>query len=82
MRKPIKCGKEAIEKKYGQGSEIELSGEAKFPATWDDKIAVKFGPDASNLPLSADFMFTDNGGSAEAAKRKLKWVKRYISKGT
>jgi hypothetical protein len=67
-----KIGKEAFEKKYAPDSEIELSGEAKFPATWDDKIAVKFGPDANNLPLSADFMFTDNGGSAEATKEKIK----------
>ena len=67
-----KLGAEAFEKKYAKDSEIELSGEAKFPATWDDKIAVKFGPDASNLPLTADFMFTDNGGSAEATKAKIK----------
>ena len=67
-----KIGSEAFEKKYAQDSEIELSGEAKFPATWDDKIAVKFGPETNYLPLSADFMFTDNGGSAEATKSKIK----------
>ena len=76
-----KIGKEAFEKKYAQDSEIELSGEAKFPATWDDKIAVKFGPDASNLPLSADFMFTDNGGSAEATKDKIKMGETLHFKG-
>ena len=66
-----KIGKEAFEKKYVRDSEIELSGEPKFPATWDDKIAVKFGPDANSLPITADFMFPDNGGSAEATKNKI-----------
>ena len=66
-----KIGKEAFEKKYAQDSEIELSGEPKFPATWDDKIAVKFGPDMNSLPITADFMFTDNGGSADATKNKI-----------
>ena len=66
-----KIGKEAFEKKYAKDSEIELSGEPKFPATWDDKIAVKFGPDASSLPITADFMFPDNGGSADATKEKI-----------
>ena len=66
-----KMGAEAFEKKYVKDSEIELSGEPKFPATWDDKIAVKFGADASYLPITADFMFTDNGGSADATKDKI-----------
>ncbi|WP_343634018.1 hypothetical protein [Fluviicola sp.] len=65
-----KMGAEAFEKKYPTDSEIELSGESQFPATWDDKIAVKFGPETNYLPLTAEFMFTDNGGSAEATKEK------------
>lgn len=66
-----KIGAEAFEKKYAKDSEIELSGEPKFPATWDDKIAVKFGPDMNSLPITADFMFSDNGGSADATKEKI-----------
>lgn len=76
-----KIGKDAFEKKYAADTEIELSGEAKFPATWDDKIAVKFGPDANNLPLSADFMFSDNGGSADATKAKIKMGETVHFKG-
>lgn len=68
-----KIGPEAFGKKYAQDSEMELSGEAKFPATWDDKISVKFGPATDDLPISADFMFADNGGSKEATKAKIKF---------
>lgn len=64
-------GKEAFEKKYPQDSEIELKGEARFPATWDDKIAVKFGPSMNDLPITADFMFTDNGGTKEATDDQI-----------
>ncbi len=67
-----KIGPEAFEKKYAKDSEIELSGEARFPATWDDKVAVKFGSGMNDLPLTADFMFVDNGGSEEATKAKIK----------
>lgn len=66
-----KIGKDAFEKKYPRDSEIELEGEAKFPATWDDKIAVKFGPDMNNLPITADFMFVANGGSKQATDDKI-----------
>lgn len=64
-------GEEAFIEKYPPDSEIELSGEARFPATWDDKIAVKFGPDMNNLPITADFMFTDNGGTKESTDDKI-----------
>ncbi|WP_300665402.1 hypothetical protein [Fluviicola sp.] len=76
-----KIGAKAFEKKYAKDSEIELSGEAKFPATWEDKISVKFGPSSNDLPLTADFMFTDNGGSAEATKDKIKFGETLHFKG-
>jgi len=64
-------GQEGFEKKYPKDSEIELQGEARFPATWDDKIAVKFGPSMNDLPITADFMFTDNGGTKEATDDQI-----------
>lgn len=76
-----KMGSEAFEKKYAKDSEIELSGTAQFPATWDDKIAVKFGPETNNLPITADFMFKDNGGSAETTKSKIKMGETLHFKG-
>ncbi len=66
-----KIGKDEFEKKYPQDSEIEIQGEARFPATWDDKIAVKFGSGMNDLPITADFMFTDNGGTKESTDDQI-----------
>lgn len=63
---------EEFEKKYPRESEITLEGEVRAPATWDDKIVAKFGTGLNDLPLSADFMFADNGGSLESTKEKVK----------
>ena len=65
-------GPEEFEKKYPRDSEITLEGEVRAPATWDDKIAAKFGTGLNDLPLTADFMFADNGGSKESTKEKVK----------
>ena len=64
-------GKEAFDEKYPSDSEITLEGEVRAPATWDDKVAAKFGTGLNDLPLTADFMFDANGGK-DATKDKVK----------
>ena len=66
-----KMGAEEFEKKYPRDSEITLEGEVRVPATWQDKVAAKFGTGMNDLPLTADFMFEANGGK-DATKEKVK----------
>ena len=65
-----KLGAEEFEKKYPRDSEITLEGEVRVPATWQDKVAAKFGTGMNDLPLTADFMFEANGGK-DATKKKV-----------
>lgn len=67
-----KLGYDEFMKKYPNDSEITLEGEVRAPATWDDKIDAKFGSSLNDLPISATFMFADNGGSKESTKEKVK----------
>lgn len=64
-------GSEKFMEKYPNDTEITLKGEVRAPATWDDKVAAKFGTGLNDLPLTADFMFTDNGGTKESTKEKV-----------
>ena len=66
-----KLGAEAFAKKYPQDSEITLEGQVRAPATWDDKVAAKFGTGLNDLPLTANFMFDANGGK-DQTKEKVK----------
>ena len=75
-----KLGKEEFEKKYPRDSEIELQGEVRVPATWDDKVAAKFGTGMNDLPLTADFMFEANGGK-DATKKKVEIGKNLVFTG-
>lgn len=67
-----KLGYDEFTKKYPKDSEITLEGEVRAPATWDDKIDAKFGSGLNDLPVTATFMFADNGGSKESTKEKVK----------
>jgi len=67
-----KLGYDEFTKKYPRDTEITLEGKVFAPATWDDKIDVKFGSSLNDLPVSASFMFADNGGSKESTKEKVK----------
>lgn len=67
-----KLGYEKFSEKYPNGSEITLEGEVRAPATWDDKIDAKFGSSLNDLPVTASFLFADNGGSKESTKEKVK----------
>lgn len=66
-----KLGAEEFAKKYPQDSEITLEGKVMAPATWQDKVAAKFGTGLSDLPLTANFMFDANGGK-DQTKEKVK----------
>lgn len=77
----LKLGAEEFKKKYPQDSEITLEGQVRAPATWDDKVAAKFGTGLNDLPLTANFMFDANGGK-DQTKEKVKGgeVVRFIGK--
>lgn len=77
-----KLGRDEFEIKYPDGAEIELEGQVRAPATWNDKIAAKFGTGLNDLPLTADFMFSDNGGTKESTKEKVKGGETVRFKGT
>lgn len=64
-------GYDEFTKKYPNGTEVTLQGEVRAPATWDDKIDAKFGTGLNDLPMTAVFMFADNGGSKESTKEKV-----------
>jgi ABC-type glycerol-3-phosphate transport system substrate-binding protein len=66
-----KLGYDEFTKKYPNGTEVTLQGEVRAPATWDDKIDAKFGSGLNDLPLTATFMFADNGGTKESTKEKV-----------
>jgi len=64
-------GSDAFNEKYPMDAEITLEGQVRAPATWQDKVAAKFGTGLNDLPLTADFMFDANGGK-DATKAKVK----------
>lgn len=66
-----KLGADAFNEKYPMDAEITLEGQVRAPATWQDKVAAKFGTGLNDLPLTADFMFDANGGK-DATKSKVK----------
>ena len=81
IKEANELGEAKFKIKYPAEKEIELNGEARFPATWEDKIAVKFGPDLNNLPIIAEFLFTENGGSKQATDDQITSGKMLHFKG-
>ena len=75
-------GEDAFKEKYPMDSEIELRGGVRAPATWNDKVAAKFGSGLNDLPITADFMFKANGGTKESTKEKVKIGEEVHFKGT
>lgn len=75
-------GEDAFKEKYPMDSEIELKGEVRAPATWNDKVSAKFGSGLNDLPITADFMFEANGGMKESTKEKVKIGEEVQFKGT
>ncbi len=71
IKEANELGYDKFMEKYPMNTEITLKGEVRAPATWDDKVVAKFGTGLNDLPLSADFMFADNGGTKESTKEKV-----------
>lgn len=74
-------GYDEFSKKYPTGTVLTLEGEIFAPATWDDKIDAKFGSSLNDLPLTATFMFADNGGSQASTKEKIQAGKTLVFTG-
>ena len=73
-------GADAFKEKYPMDAEITLQGQVRAPATWQDKVAAKFGTGLNDLPLTADFMFDANGGK-DQTKEKVKGGENVKFKG-
>ncbi len=73
-------GADAFKEKYPMDAEITLQGQVRAPATWQDKVAAKFGTGLNDLPLTADFMFEANGGK-DQTKEKVKGGENVKFKG-
>lgn len=72
VKEANELGKDEFEKKYPKDSEIELEGKIVTVAVWQDKVNAKFGTGLNDLPVKCDFMFSDNGGSKESTREKVK----------